>query len=87
MEEIITLLCAHPTFRFLYFAVQNTGHEMHMYMSFISLVTHRNDMPMSTPSEHSPHWAEIVCLHICLAPEAACLWWAEVSRSGSCLYL
>ena len=60
---------------------------MHMYVSFISLVTQRNDMPMSTPSEHSPHWAEIVCLHICLAPELACLWRAEVSRSGSCLYL
>ena len=27
MEEIITLSCAHPTFRFLYFVVQNTKHR------------------------------------------------------------
>ena len=32
---------------------------------------------VSTPSEHSPHWAEIICLCICLTPEPGCLWKAE----------
>ena len=53
-------------------------------MSFTSLVTHRNDMPMSTPSEHSPHWAEIVCLQICLAPEPGCLWLMSISLAPAC---
>ena len=48
-------------------------------MSFKSIVTHRSHMSMSTPSEHVPHWAEIICLHICLTSESGCLWKAEVS--------
>ena len=48
-------------------------------MSFKSVVTHRSRMSMSTPSEHSPHWAEIICLHICLTSESGCLWKAEAS--------
>ena len=32
---------------------------------------------VSTPSECSRHWAEIICLHACLAPEPGCLWKAE----------
>ena len=48
-------------------------------MSFKSVVTHRSVMSMSTPSEHAPHWAEIICLHICLTSESGCLWKAEAS--------
>ena len=48
-------------------------------MSFKSVVTHRSGMSMSTPSEHAPHWAEIICLHICLTSESGCLWKAEAS--------
>ena len=46
-------------------------------MSFKSVVTHRSVMSMSTPSEHAPHWAEIICLHICLTSESGCLSKAE----------
>ena len=48
-------------------------------MSFKSVVTHRSVMSMSTPSEHAPHWAEIICLHICLTSESGCLSKAEAS--------
>ena len=34
-------------------------------------------MCASTQLEHSRHWAEIICLHVCLAPEPGCLWKAE----------
>ena len=34
-------------------------------------------MYVSTPLECSWHWAEIICLHICFAPQPDCLWKSE----------
>ena len=59
----------------LSYKTQDTKCTLHV--PFKSPVTQRNDISVSTPSECSPHWAEITCLRICLALEPGCLWKAE----------
>ena len=73
-EEIITLSCTHLTFRFLYLVVSQHRKLMQVHMSFKSLVTHRSDISVFIPPVCSPHWAEIICLHICPGLESSCLW-------------
>ena len=63
-----------PHIRFLNFVVSDQGY---VHLFFQSSTSHRCGVCVSTPSECSWHWAEIIWLHICLTPQPDCLWKAE----------